>query len=99
MQVSRGKVKSQEGRERRAGWEVQVPTGNWFPGHPGVRGGFYNSRATVIFIETVVHDCQCLNGLNVGQDSKESRPIKTSTKKGLTLPCWMDENKKGVLFQ
>ena len=32
VQVARGKVKSQEGRERREGMEVQVSTGNWLPG-------------------------------------------------------------------
>ena len=32
MQVARGKVKSQEGRERRAGIEVHVSTGYWLPG-------------------------------------------------------------------
>ena len=32
VQVLRGKVKSQEGRERREGIEVQVSTGNWLPG-------------------------------------------------------------------
>ena len=32
VQVLRGKVKSQEGRERREGMEVQVSTGNWLPG-------------------------------------------------------------------
>ena len=32
VQVARGKVKSQEGRERRAGIEVHVSTGYWLPG-------------------------------------------------------------------
>ena len=32
MQVARGKGKSQEGRERRAGIEVHVSTGYWLPG-------------------------------------------------------------------
>ena len=32
VQVARGKVKSQEGRERREGIEVHVSTGNWLPG-------------------------------------------------------------------
>ena len=32
VQVLRGKVKSQEGRERREGIEVQVSTGYWLPG-------------------------------------------------------------------
>ena len=34
VQVSRGKVKSQEGRERREGIEVQVSTGYLLPGVP-----------------------------------------------------------------
>ena len=32
VQVARGKVKSQEGRERREGIEVHVSTGYWLPG-------------------------------------------------------------------
>ena len=32
VQVERGKVKSQEERERREGMEVQVSTGYWLPG-------------------------------------------------------------------
>ena len=32
VQVERGKVKSQEVRERREGMEVQVSTGYWLPG-------------------------------------------------------------------
>ena len=32
VQVLRGKMKSQEGRERREGIEVQVSTGYWLPG-------------------------------------------------------------------
>ena len=34
VQVERGKVKSQEERERREGMEVQVSTGYWLPGGP-----------------------------------------------------------------
>ena len=36
VQVERGKVKSQEERERREGMEVQVSTGYWLPG--GLKG-------------------------------------------------------------
>ena len=32
VQVARGKGKSQEGRERRAGIEGQISTGYWLPG-------------------------------------------------------------------
>ena len=32
VHVARGKGKSQEGRERRAGIEVHVSTGYWLPG-------------------------------------------------------------------
>jgi len=35
VQVERGKVKSQEERERREGMEVQVSTGYWLPWHAG----------------------------------------------------------------
>ena len=44
VQVERGKVKSQEERERREGMEVQVSTGYWLPGGHKVFGDIDNSK-------------------------------------------------------
>ena len=45
VQVARGKGKSQEGRERRAGIEVHVSTGYWLPGGVGrLERSFRNNK-------------------------------------------------------
>ena len=63
VQVARGKVKSQEGRERREGIEVHVSTGYWLPG--GLECQRENSRRNLqLLVVRIVHAKRVVGKIN-----------------------------------